>query len=601
MVLSIRARIIGCLAMLGLAALAMGASGFFALEASGARMRSLVEDRVVPLRQIKTVSDMYAVNIVDTAHKVRSGAASWEQGLAKVQEAEAAVAANWTAYRATKLTPEEARLVAVAGGEMAKAGDSIAVLKTILRNHDAAGLDAYVTSHLYPGIDPITTSVGELVDLQIDVAREEYREAEAAQHASLLQMGGAGAITIGVLVFALWTLTQRVTAPLAAMTAAMRRLAAGDHGVEVPSADQRDETGQMAQAVLTFRHAAVEKLRLEADAEEQRRTADVERRKVEAERAVVAEQQSAVVASLAKGLEHLAKGALVYRALEPLAPEYGKLQADFNAAMEELQGAMRLVSASTQTIGSGARDLSQAADSLSRRTEQQAASLEETAAALDEITAIVRRTAEGAVQARDVVEGARADAERSGQVVREAAEAMAQIEQSSDQIGRIIGVIDEIAFQTNLLALNAGVEAARAGDAGRGFAVVASEVRALAQRSADAAREIKGLIAASSRQVGAGVQIVAETGAALERIAGQVTQINGVVAEIAASAQEQAVGLDQVNTAVNQMDQVTQQNAAMVEETTAACDALRVETETLTTLIGRFRVEAPRGDVRAAA
>ncbi|WP_309643171.1 methyl-accepting chemotaxis protein, partial [Phenylobacterium sp.] len=236
-----------------------------------------------------------------------------------------------------------------------------------------------------------------------------------------------------------------------------------------------------------------------------------------------------------------------------------------------------------------------------RRTEQQAASLEETAAALDEITATVRRTAEGATHARKVVETARSDAAEGADVVRRATSAMDEIEGSSKQIGQIIGVIDEIAFQTNLLALNAGVEAARAGEAGKGFAVVASEVRALAQRSAEAAKEIKALITASSDQVGVGVDLVAATGKALESIVTQVAEINGIVAEIAASAQEQATGLQQVNTAVNHMDQVTQQNAAMVEESTAASHALAHEAKELAVLVAQFRTGTDDPLARRAA
>jgi methyl-accepting chemotaxis protein len=174
--------------------------------------------------------------------------------------------------------------------------------------------------------------------------------------------------------------------------------------------------------------------------------------------------------------------------------------------------------------------------------------------------------------------------------VGNAVAAMSEIEKSSGQISQIIGVIDEIAFQTNLLALNAGVEAARAGEAGRGFAVVASEVRALAQRSADAAKEIKALISASTTQVASGVELVGETGRVLGRILVQVTEINGIVAEIAASAAEQSTGLAEVNTAVNQMDQLTQQNAAMVEQSTAASHSLAHEADALATLIGRFQV-----------
>jgi methyl-accepting chemotaxis protein len=167
---------------------------------------------------------------------------------------------------------------------------------------------------------------------------------------------------------------------------------------------------------------------------------------------------------------------------------------------------------------------------------------------------------------------------------------MSRIESSAEQIGRIIGVIDEIAFQTNLLALNAGVEAARAGDAGRGFAVVASEVRALAQRSADAAKEIKSLIAASTREVSVGVALVGEAGRSLERIADRITRINGVIMDVAASAQEQSTALDEVNAAVNQMDQVTQQNAAMVEQAAAAARGLSEETQALSQLITHFQV-----------
>jgi methyl-accepting chemotaxis protein len=294
------------------------------------------------------------------------------------------------------------------------------------------------------------------------------------------------------------------------------------------------------------------------------------------------------VAAIASALTSLARGDLETRLDRPLTPELDKLRVDLNSAIQTIQGTLQKVDQSSRTVERGTGEIRASSDSLSLRTEQQAASLEETAAALDEITATVKKTAEGARQARGVVGTAKVNAEESGQVVQQAVTAMGGIEKSSREISQIIGVIDEIAFQTNLLALNAGVEAARAGEAGRGFAVVASEVRALAQRSADAAKEIKALISTSGNQVEQGVSFVGRTGEALSRIVRQVAEIDGIVSEIALSAQEQATALDEVNTAVNQMDQVTQQNAAMVEEMTAASAALAQETADMRQLIAQF-------------
>lgn len=314
-----------------------------------------------------------------------------------------------------------------------------------------------------------------------------------------------------------------------------------------------------------------------------------EEARLRSEAAAKEEERALVSKSIGAGLAKLAAKDLTYRVDDALPDAYRTLQEDFNTALEQMEKAIDGVGAGTQTIRSGATEMTTAADDLSRRTEQQAASLEQTAAALDEITATVKRAAESAVHAREVVASAKNDAEMSGAIVRKTVEAMGSIERSSQQINQIIGVIDEIAFQTNLLALNAGVEAARAGEAGRGFAVVASEVRALAQRSAEAAKEIKGLISASSGQVEQGVQLVAETGKSLERIISQVAEINAVVNDIASGAQEQSTGLQQVNMTINQMDQVTQQNAAMVEQSTAASHSLAAESSQLAELVRQFR------------
>lgn len=316
---------------------------------------------------------------------------------------------------------------------------------------------------------------------------------------------------------------------------------------------------------------------------------EIERAARHADAEATARVHTQVVRSLASGLHHLAEGNLLHTLSDTFAAEFEPLRLDFNRTVEELKATVFTIAGNATAISSGSNEISSAAEELSRRTEQQAASLAETAAALDQITETVRKSAEGVAYARDAVASAKSDAERSGSVVAKAVQAMSAIESSSRQISQIIGVIDEIAFQTNLLALNAGVEAARAGDSGRGFAVVASEVRALAQRSAEAAKDIKNLISTSSVHVSQGVGLVGDAGQALERISAQVASINGVVVEIAASAQEQAVALQEVNTAVNQMDQVTQQNAAMVEESTAASRALTAEAEALNRLLSRFQ------------
>jgi methyl-accepting chemotaxis protein len=313
-----------------------------------------------------------------------------------------------------------------------------------------------------------------------------------------------------------------------------------------------------------------------------------ERQKTEAERKEVERRQQEAVAAITAALRNVAAGNLTTRLEGDLAPEFSQLKEDFNAAIASLSSTLSQVAQSADSIGSSSSEIGNAADDLAQRTEHQAMRLEQTAAALNQLTASVKRAAEGASQAAAKVVSTRDEAKHSGEIVRNAVHAISEIAKSSQEISQIIGVIDEIAFQTNLLALNAGVEAARAGEAGRGFAVVASEVRALAQRSAEAAKQIKGLISTSSAQVEQGVKLMAETGEVSERIIASVIEIDELVASIASSSREQSIGLSDINTAVSEMDQGTQQNAAMVEETTAAVHSLRNEAATLAQNVSAF-------------
>ncbi|NNE78886.1 MAG: HAMP domain-containing protein [Silicimonas sp.] len=302
----------------------------------------------------------------------------------------------------------------------------------------------------------------------------------------------------------------------------------------------------------------------------------------------MAAAQTTVVDALQEALTSLSQGDLKVRIDDALADDYEALRGNFNSAVTALDTAISEILDRSETILGEADNVSSAAGDLSHRTERQAATLEETAAAISELTASVASAASGAKQANDVVSEARANASASGEVVQQAVDAMGEISASSEQISRIIGVIDEIAFQTNLLALNAGVEAARAGDAGRGFAVVASEVRALAQRSSEAAREITDLISTSGDHVKKGVSLVDKAGHALTEIVGAVGGIAEHVSAIAASAREQSTGLEEINAAMSQLDQVTQKNVAMFEETMAASQTVTAEANSLVGITRRF-------------
>ncbi len=413
-----------------------------------------------------------------------------------------------------------------------------------------------------------------------------------------------GLLLLGLVIF----LSRRATGMLTSLSGTMNALASGNLQTAISHQERPDEIGSMARALVVFRDAALakdameaDKARVEQEAAGHRDAADGQRRRSEAERAAQAQAQESVVAALGTGLEHLAEGDLTYRITENFGSDYAKLRDDFNASIGKLQETMRQIATNTESMKAGSIEISQAADDLAGRTEQQAASVEETATALDELTATVRQTAESARQANQATTQVKAEAEQSTAIVRDAVVAMGGIEKSAEEISQIVGVIDEIAFQTNLLALNASVEAARAGDAGKGFAVVASEVRALAQRSASAAKEIKELIATSNGEVEKGVSLVGQTGSALQRMADEISRATSLVAEIASAAQEQASGLQEVNTAVGEMDQSTQQNAAMAEQSTAAAHSLSQEADRLSALVARFQLGGDIGGLKAMA
>jgi methyl-accepting chemotaxis protein len=413
-------------------------------------------------------------------------------------------------------------------------------------------------------------------------------------------LAAASALALSILYMAALTY-WRVLGGINKIGGAMTRIADGALETEIAHRGQRDEVGEMADALETFRLAAIDKVAQDLELQNARASEEENRERLAREAEELARARMvAATSQLAEGLRKLAAGDLDFMITEPFAADFEQLRHDLNTATQRLSEALGSVAGAATRIDDGVREISDGADNLSKRTENQAASLEETAAALDEITANVSNSSKRAEEARSVVIKANQSATESGSVVARAVDAMGKIEASAGQISNIIGVIDDIAFQTNLLALNAGVEAARAGEAGKGFAVVAQEVRELAQRSANAAKEIKQLIQTSDGEVKQGVELVSETGRSLETIVGFITSINAHMDSIATSAREQSVGLNEVNTAVNQMDQVTQQNAAMVEENNATSALLAQESAKLQELIGQFRLQRSVVAARAA-
>jgi methyl-accepting chemotaxis protein len=374
---------------------------------------------------------------------------------------------------------------------------------------------------------------------------------------------GIGLVVLAATVATTLVAKERICRPYVDTVIRMEGLAAGDTESHIQYAEYHDCVGRMTKAMAAFRDNAV----------------GVRKAK---------ETQEIVVSALKASLSALAANKLDCAIHQGFPGSYEELRVDFNRAVQSLAGAIGSVNQTVQNVLTGAEEINAASDDLARRNEQQAASIEETSAALNQVTQGVNTMARSATDAQESIVRTHEEATNGGAVVEKAVDAMTAIARSADEINQIIGLIDGIAFQTNLLALNAGVEAARAGDAGKGFAVVATEVRALAQRSADAARDIRALISTSSEQVASGVDLVGQAGTVLSGIVQRVGEINDLVAEIATNAQSQADSLQQVNTAVADVDRVTQQNAAMVEESTAAARSLSQEANELAEVVHRF-------------
>jgi methyl-accepting chemotaxis protein len=491
-------------------------------------------------------------------------------------------------------------------------------------------------------VDTTTPQLFTLLEIMYGAGVASEAHTAAQQHAAILSLIlscsllalGACAMGASLLVII------RIVRPLKAMTAAMQHLANGNVDVAVPALDRNDEIGHMAKTVVVFRDAAVEKVRLQSEAAEREKMSAAERDAAmaqvasEFEAAVggivtaaaagdftqrvdlrgksglvlsvgtalnsLGENTNKVLDDLTRMLNSLSEGNLTDRITGSYQGNFAVLKDKANMTAECIGAIITDIKASTREVTGASAEISSSTTDLSERTEQQAASLEQTSASMEEMTATVKKNAENAQQANQLAGSTREIADRGGGVVAKAVAAMARIEESSREIADIIGVIDEIARQTNLLALNAAVEAARAGEAGRGFAVVATEVRSLAQRSSQAAKDIKELITNSSAQVKDGVGLVNHAGTSLQEIVESIKKVSAVVSDIANASIEQSSGIEQINKALTQMDEVTQQNSGLVEENAATAKTLEQQAKAMDERVAFFRLGDDSGQSGSA-
>ena len=555
--MTIRIKLFLSLCLLALALFATSLEGWIALQDASDRTESIVEGRVVPMEQLKTVSDMYAVNIKDTAHKVRSGYMPWADGEAQVKEALAIIEAQWMAYSSTSMGSEEKRLAAEVVSTKSRAEPAINKLAGILQAQDAGALDAFVLNELYPAVDPVGEPIAQLMNLQIQMAQQVYAEAVKDRIQSKTIMIVIAAASILVIAFAGYTVVTGVTRPLAGMQGAMRQLAEGNLEADVPYLTRKDEIGSMAAAVQVFKDNGLERRRLEAEQAEQR---------------AVAERRAMAIEQVINGFD-----------------------SDVSLILRTVAAASSELEATAASLSASAEESAQSATTVSAASEQASANVQTVAGASEELDASIAEIANRVQSSADV----------AGKALKAANETETMVEglvASAEKIGSVVELINDIAGQTNLLALNATIEAARAGEAGKGFAVVATEVKSLASQTAKATEEIDaqitgmqgatGRVAAAIRSIGDIIQRISESSSA---VAAAVEQQSAATREIVRNITEAATGTQQVSSNIVAVTQAATHTGAGASQVLTSSQELARQSETL-----KGKVETFFADIRAA-
>ena len=521
MTLTIKTKLLAVLVGLSLTIGALAAAGWTGLIRTNAALETVHDDRVIPLKQLKVVSDAYAVAIVDTAHKTRAATFTWDEGLKSVAAANDQIAREWRTYTSNKMTAEEAKLVAAVKPVMASADASVAKLQRLMTSKDQAGLEAYITKELYPAIDPVTALISDLTDLQLREASREFDTATQVFEIStwvqaVLILLGMCAVVLGAL-----TTLRGVCRPLLAMTTAMTRLAGGDKDTTIPALERQDEIGAMAAAVQIFKDNMIRADRLAAEqVEEQKRKAERQQR----------------LEAAAQGFEASVKG----------------IVGMVTSASTELQ-------ATAQSMTSTAEETQRQSSSVAAASQQTSTNVQTVAAASEQLSTSIAEITRQVAESTQITVQAVRDAETTNVQVRASAEA-------AQKIGDVLTFINTIASQTNLLALNATIEAARAGEAGKGFAVVASEVKQLATQTAKATEEIAGQIKAIQTTT-------ADTVGAIQGIVGTVRRVSEIATTIASAVEQQGAATQEIARNVSQAANGTSEvNAAIGNVARAAND-----------------------------